>query len=124
IPEPVPQTDPEAIQRFQLIKRQVKSGSHAMVFLGDSLTQKWDQPIWERNFGFHDTLNGGVNGDRTENLLWRIESGNLDGQRSELVVLLIGTNDIGRNRAAKTVDEGIRKILLALRSRIPRTRIL
>jgi len=122
--EAAPQTNPEAVQRFETINREAQSGSHAVVFLGDSITQKWDQVVWDQNFARLRPLNAGVNGDRTENLLWRIEHGNLDGQRPNLVVLLIGTNDIGRNRPKEIIAEGVRQILMDLRSRLPEARIL
>jgi lysophospholipase L1-like esterase len=124
LPKPVPQTDPEAIERIQLINREANARSHTVLFLGDSLTQKWDRSLWERYFVPLDALNAGVNGDRTENLLWRIEHGNLDRQRPEIAVLLIGTNDIGRNRPARIIAGGVREILGVLRSRMPTTRIL
>lgn len=124
LPNPAPQTDPEAVQRFDLINGEAKAGSHTVVFLGDSLTQKWDRSVWEQSFAPLDAFNAGVNGDRTENLHWRIEHGNLDGQRPDIVVLLIGTNDIGRNRPARVIAEGVREILVALRSRLSTSRIL
>ena len=124
LPLPAPQTEREAVERFQIINGEAKAGSHSVVFLGDSLTQKWDRALWERYFTPLGALNAGVNGDRTENLLWRIEHGNLDGQRPEIAVVLIGTNDIGRNRPAKVVAEGVREILIALISRVPTARIL
>src|SRR6266581_2807559 len=73
IPRAALQTDPEAIERFQLINREANSGPHMVVFLGDSLIQKWDRSVWERYFAPLGSLNAGVNGDRTEHLLWRIE---------------------------------------------------
>jgi lysophospholipase L1-like esterase len=69
-------------------------------------------------------MNAGVNGDRTENLLWRIEHGNIAHQQPELIVLLIGTNDISRDRPARIIAAGIRNLLGTLRSRIPAARIL
>jgi lysophospholipase L1-like esterase len=123
-PTPTPQTDPEAIARFRQINREVEAGPHAILFLGDSLTQKWDPTIWEQDSIFRDALNAGINGDRTENLLWRLRNGNLYRQHPNAVVLLIGTNDIGRNRSPEIVAEGIRGILELLRSRLPDTRIL
>jgi beta-glucosidase len=124
VPKPVPQTDPEAVQRFEVINTNTRASPHGVVFLGDSLIQKWDHSEWEQNFVTIGALNAGVNGDRTENLLWRIEHGNLDGQQPALVVLLIGTNDIGRNRSARIIAEGVREILLDLRARLPKARIL
>jgi beta-glucosidase len=122
--EAAPQTDPEAVQRFETINHEAQASLHAVVFLGDSLTQKWDRSVWDQNFARLRPLNAGVNGDRTENLLWRIEHGNVDGQRPNLLVLLIGTSDIGRNRPAPAIAQGVREMLVALRSRLPEARIL
>ena len=119
-----PQTDPEAAQRFEAINRDANAAPHAVIFLGDSLTQQWDRSVWDNNLAHLRPLNAGVNGDRTENLLWRIEHGNLDGQRPHLIVLLIGTNDIGRNRPTAVIAEGVREILIALRSRLPEAQVL
>ncbi|HJU19392.1 MAG TPA: GDSL-type esterase/lipase family protein [Stellaceae bacterium] len=118
------QTDPEAVERFRQIIQEVRSGSHNILFLGDSLTRKWDPAIWNRDFAPRGALNAGVNGDRTEHLLWRLDHGDLDGQHPQAVVLLIGTNDIGRNRPPEVIAEGIRDILGLLRSRLPAARIL
>lgn len=123
-PPPTPQTGPEAIARFQQIKKEIEAGPHAILFLGDSLTQKWDQTIWQQDATFRGALNAGVNGDRTENLLWRLQHGNLYRQHPDAVVLLIGTNDIGRNRSPEVVAESIRDILERLRVHLPGARLL
>ncbi|HEX3860165.1 MAG TPA: GDSL-type esterase/lipase family protein [Stellaceae bacterium] len=104
--------------------KEIAAGPNAILFLGDSLTRKWDQALWDRFFAPSGALNLGVNGDKTENLLWRLQNGNLNGQHPTAVVLLIGTNDIGRNRAATVIAQGIRDILTLLRERLPATRIL
>lgn len=123
-PKPTPQTDPEAVERFEAIKREAEARSHPIAFLGDSLTRKWDRSLWDQHFARLDALNAGVNGDRTEHLLWRIEHGNLAGQKPELVLVLIGTNDIGRNQPPEIIAEGVREILVALRAQLPTSRIL
>ena len=124
LPNPNPQADPEAIARFRAINRDAGTGSHGMVFLGDSITQNWDASVWDEHFAPLNALNAGVNGDRTEHLLWRIDHGNLDGQQLQIVVLLIGTNDIGIHRRSNVVAEEVRQILTRLRSRSPAARIL
>ncbi len=124
LPLPTPQRDPHAIERFHLINDAVRAGPHAILFFGDSLTEKWDPAIWARDFAPRGALNAGVNGDRTEHLLWRLQHGNLEGQHPQAVVLLIGTNDIGRDRPPAVVADGIRAILEALGARLPSARIL
>lgn len=123
-PAPTPQTDSEAVERMSEIRREANAGPHAILFLGDSLTRKWDPTLWQRYFVPRRALNAGVNGDRTEHLLWRIEHGDLDRQNPRAAVVLIGTNDIGLNRPSSIIAEGTRQILIALRERFPDARIL
>jgi lysophospholipase L1-like esterase len=95
-----------------------------VLFLGDSITERWTPATWRKYFTPRKILNAGIDGDRTENLFWRLDHGNLDGPIPRLLVLLIGTNDLGRGRPPTVAAEGIRADLLHLRDRLPRTRIL
>lgn len=127
--DPEPRENAVVKRRFEEINDAVKQHSYPVVFLGDSLTQRWDEvaadhQIWEQNFQRFDPLNAGINGDRTEHLLWRIEHGNLDNQRPQLAVLLIGTNDLGHGRSPEDAAEGVRQVLIKLRQMLPATRIL
>ena len=67
--------------------------------------------------------NYGIGGDRTEHVLWRILNGEIDGLNPKLVVLKIGTNNLG---SAPNMDiaNGIRTIVTTLRQRLPNTKIL
>jgi lysophospholipase L1-like esterase len=121
---PTPQTDPHAIERFRSINMAIKSAHEAVLFLGDSLTENWDATTWQQHFAGRGALNAGIRGDRTEHLRWRLQHGNLDGASAKTVVLLIGTNDVGRDRPPEIIAEGIRANLTVLRSRFPNARIL
>ena len=67
----------------------------------------------------------GFGGDRTENLLWRLQHGELDGMAPRAVVLLIGTNNTGERLEdpALTVA-GIRANLDEIRRRQPQAKVL
>ena len=41
-------------------------------------------------FGKYNAVNFGIGGDRCENVLWRLENGNLWGTNPALIMLLIG----------------------------------
>jgi lysophospholipase L1-like esterase len=69
-------------------------------------------------------LNAGVNGDRTEHLLWRLQHGDLAGPPPQAIVLLIGTNDLGHGRPPEEAAEGVRANLQYLRQRLPGAPIL
>ena len=99
-----------------------------LVMIGDSITHGWEDPgkaVWERHFAAVDTLNLGFSGDRTENVLWRLEQGEVDGLDPGLVVMMIGTNNTGhRMDPPEVIAAGIRKILGELETRLPGTPVL
>jgi beta-glucosidase len=124
LPEPAPRENVHARERFEHIKAAVKSQPYKVLFLGDSLTERFDQEVWQAHMAPRGVLNAGVSGDRTEHLLWRLTHGNLDGPPPRGVVLLIGTNDLGHGRSPDLAANGIRADLLHLRQRLPDARIL
>ncbi len=101
-----------------------KQGHVDLLFLGDSITQGWnDNEVWRRYYGPRNAANFGIGGDRTQHVLWRIQNGELDGIEPKVVVLMIGTN----NASSGTADEiaqGITAIVEELRHRLPKARIL
>jgi lysophospholipase L1-like esterase len=110
-----------------------KKKNTRLVFLGNSITQALEKPdnlrIWNRFFGKYDPLLLGISGDRTENVLWRIEHGELDGIHPELLVLLIGTNNTDAKHypllnSGTEVGEGIARICYEVRKKLPETKIL
>jgi lysophospholipase L1-like esterase len=114
------------VREFEKINAAVKTQPHRVLFLGNSLTERFqtDAPeLWQQHMMPRGVLNAGVSGDRTEHLLWRLQHGNLDGPPPAAVVVLIGTNDLGYDRPPEIVAEGIRADLLYLRQRLPHARI-
>ena len=64
--------------------------SAEILFLGDSITHGWEregEEAAEDYFSGFSVYNLGFSGDRTENLLWRIEHGEVDGINPKLAVL-------------------------------------
>lgn len=99
-----------------------------LVFVGDSITQGWEKEgarVWQEHYARHDALNLGFGGDRTENVLWRLRNGEVDGIAPKVAVLMIGTNNAGlRGDFPASTVAGIRADVDELRRRLPRTRIL
>jgi beta-glucosidase len=127
---PAPREPGWAPPIFERIKQAVKTEPYRALFLGDSITQRWDyplwdaKPVWDANMPQRGVLNAGVSGDRTEHLLWRLDHGNLDGPVPKLAIVLIGTNDLAHGRSPEVAAEGIRAVLIRLRQKLPQTRIL
>ena len=130
LPPPAPRVTAWPVKRFETINEEVRDTPYRVLFLGNSLTERFphDAPlVWREHMQPRGVLNAGVSGDRTENLLWRLRNGNLEGKPPALIVMLIGTNDLahdGPPRSPELAAEGIRANLLYLRRRLPKTRIL
>ena len=112
-----------------------------IVLLGDSITHLWGGvpetpnrkpnggPSFEATFAGKRVLNLGFGWDRVQNVLWRLDNGELDGLRPRLVVVNIGTNNFaGTNNARENtpeeIAEGVREVILRVRSKVPAARIV
>jgi len=120
---------PRHRQKLADAKQMVREArSPQLVFIGDSITQGWEKegaPVWQERYARFDALDLGFGGDRTENVLWRLQNGAVDGLDPKVAVLMIGTNNTGlRGDFAASTVAGIRRTLDEIRHRLPRTRIL
>ncbi len=99
-----------------------------LLFLGDSITQGWEttgKVVWQEFYAETNPYNLGFSGDRTENLLWRLQNGEVEGMNPDAAVLLIGTNNTGhRQDPPECTARGIEMILNELENRLPDTQIL
>jgi beta-glucosidase len=107
---------------------EARSGGIDLLFLGDSITQGWEnagKDLWQRHFSPLRAANYGFGGDSTQHVLWRSQNGELDGITPKAVVLLVGTNNVRHSDASPgEITDGIRAILDTLIQRCPETRIL
>jgi lysophospholipase L1-like esterase len=101
-------------------------GGIDLLFLGDSVTGLWDKTapgVWGRHFGPRKAANFGIGGDRTQNLLWRIDHGELDGIKPKVVVVMIGANNLPVQLEDQVFD-GIKAVVDRVRTKLPETKIL
>ncbi|CAF0993285.1 unnamed protein product [Didymodactylos carnosus] len=97
-----------------------------VVFLGDSITKRWldgARNIWNMHYASRGAVNYGIDGDRTQHILWRIHNGELTGLSPKLVVLKIGTNNIS-SATADDISKGVQTIVQDIRQMLPNTRML
>jgi beta-glucosidase len=119
--------------RHRAVTAAVQQRKPQLVFIGDSITHFWGgeplaktgraQEVWQKYYGKRNAVNLGFGWDRTENVLWRLQHGELDGAEPKVVVLLIGTNNLDLN-TPEEIAEGIRAVCGELHARLPKTRIL
>jgi len=119
-----------ATNRQSVVLQRAKDnpGPCDIVFIGDSITQGWENAgknVWQKYYGSRRCLNFGVGGDRTQHVLWRFENGQLDGVKPKAAVLMIGTNNSNReDNTEAEILEGVQAIVKQLRERLPDTRVL
>lgn len=86
--------------RHQLKVKTAQDGRYKLIFFGDSITHFWSKEDninhgdghWDECFGHLPVLNLGYGYDRTQNVLWRIDHGEIANQSPDLIVINIGTN--------------------------------
>lgn len=113
------------LQHHARFLARAKSGPVGLLFLGDSITAGWHRAphIWEAYYGKHQPANFGIGGARTQNLIWQIEHGELEGIAPKVTVLMLGTNN-SLEYSADEIAAAKRKIVGMIRARLPDTRIL
>ena len=93
-----------------------------VVFLGDSITQGWNS--LGQDFPNLKTVNRGIGGDTTRGVLYRLDADVLSLE-PKVVVLLIGTNDIGNGGADPSdVADNIKSIIKAIHHKYPHIPII
>ncbi|MDP4185322.1 MAG: GDSL-type esterase/lipase family protein [Bacteroidota bacterium] len=117
-----------------------------IVLIGNSITHFWGgEPrlkyadgkprkpngpnAWASVFNNYRVLNLGFGWDRVQNVLWRLDRGELDGLHPRTVIINIGTNNTSetpnaRMNTAPEIIEGIRAICMRVRSKVPGARII
>jgi lysophospholipase L1-like esterase len=110
--QPVSRTDQNSLTAHAQLLEKVKKGGIDVYFEGDSITRRWgatDYPDflanWNQNFFGWNAADFGWGADTIQNILWRLDNGELEGVNPKIVVLLAGTNNVG-NRAPAGGDEG------------------
>jgi lysophospholipase L1-like esterase/predicted enzyme related to lactoylglutathione lyase len=106
----------------------IAQGNVDLLMIGDSITHGWEnkgKKVWEEYYANRNAVGLGFRGDRTENVIWRIQHGEVDGISPKLAVLMIGTNNTGhRQDKPEDIALGIKTILTELETRLPSTKVL
>jgi lysophospholipase L1-like esterase len=108
-----------------------KQGDIDVLFMGDSITDFWrnptgpyaGKPVMDKYFGNLKIANFGIAGDTTQGVIYRLQNGEGQGFSPKAVMLMIGTNNTGRNTAAE-IAEGVGAVVLELQKDFPNAKIL
>jgi len=136
--QPVFRRDANSLVAHSQLLAKAKQTGIDVYFEGDSITRRWgalDYPEllanWKQNFFGWNAADFGWGGDRTQNILWRLQNGELDGVNPKVVVLLAGTNNVGDLSApgdararADDVTRGLQAILHVIQQKAPAATII
>ena len=105
-----------------------RQGKVDLLMIGDSITHGWEnrgKKVWNEYYAKRNAFNIGYSGDRTEQVIWRLQHGEVEGISPKLAVIMIGTNNTGhRQDPPKETAAGIKLIIDELKERTPKTKIL
>ena len=127
---PVARADDWWQERHKAMNERVRQGAVDLVFIGDSITQGWEDDgaeLWAQRYAPRHAVNLGISGDQTEHVLWRLEHGNLEGIAPKAAVILIGTNNVGNTdgtHSAEQIAGGVSAIVARIQQQSPTTKIL
>lgn len=105
-----------------------------VVFIGDSIIHFWGgEPkaprvwageAWTNCFAGFKVTNLGFGWDRTENVLWRLDHGELDNIHPKVIIIKIGTNNTSITNAPDDIAAGIEAVCVTAHLKVPSAKIL
>jgi lysophospholipase L1-like esterase len=144
VAEPAYRASPRLDKTSQIVHEELlekrTQGQIDVYFIGDSITRRWGTSDaqyktlldnWNQNFHGWNAGNFGWGADRTQNILWRLEHGELDGVNPKVLVVMAGTNNVGSltpidddRRRINEITRGLEEIIKVARKKAPRATIL
>jgi len=110
------------VKRHNSLCALVRERKPALIFIGDSITHFMEgKDVWHKYYEPRNAVDLGFGWDRTENVLWRLQHGELDGYEPKVAVVMIGTNN---GNPPAEIATGIRAICAEIHQRTPKTKIL
>jgi len=129
---PQPRKDPNSLLVHEQLVQKAKQGGIDLYFVGDSITRRWGAADpqykqllenWKTNFFGWNAANFGWGADRVENVLWRLQNGELDGVNPKVIVVLAGINNVGTDPGdagrAGDITEGLQAVLAVCQAKAP-----
>jgi glycerophosphoryl diester phosphodiesterase/lysophospholipase L1-like esterase len=123
--EPAPRTDQNSRIAHEQLLEKARKGGIDLYFVGDSITRRWGASDsqyshflanWRRNFFGWNAGNFAWGGDTTQNILWRLKNGELDGVNPKVIVILAGTNNVGKMNPRGSDDPRVSEITRGIKA--------
>ena len=124
-------------KRHEAKIEEAKNKRAQIIFIGDSITHFWNceegisygADVWEEFYGKREVINLGFGFDRTQNMLWRLEHGEMANQSPDVIVVNAGTNQFSCTKnydgdSPEDAFEGVKKLLETLHALAPEAQII
>jgi lysophospholipase L1-like esterase len=135
---PIERSDANSRKAHEQLVEKAKKGRIDVYLVGDSITRRWGATDyskflehWKSSFHGWHAANFGWGGDTVQNILWRMQNGELDGVQPKVIVLMAGTNNLGNlsrtgnvEAAVEEVTQGIHAILTTCQAKAPKSVII
>jgi lysophospholipase L1-like esterase len=134
---PTPRADANSKLAHEQLVTKARTGGIDLYFLGDSITRRWgctdatwaaNYANWKKNFFGWNAADFGWGADSIQNMLWRIQNGELDDVNPKVIVILGGTNNIGTKHGSdqKIADilKGFDALIQTCREKAPHAKII
>ena len=129
---PSPRADNNSPRAHEQMVEKAKQGGIDVYFVGDSITRRWGTKDpqyhemlenWTTNFFGWNAGDFGWGADATQNILWRLENGELDGVNPKIIVILAGINNVGMNPGGEEkvadITRGLQAIVKVAQEKAP-----
>jgi (4-O-methyl)-D-glucuronate---lignin esterase len=132
---PAPRSDQNSWLAHAQLLDKARRGGVDLYFIGDSILRRWgatDYPQylenWTKNFFGWNAGDFAWGADRVENILWRLENGELDDVNPKVIVILAGTNNVGGRPAGPErvaeITRGLAAVVYLCRQKAPGATII
>ncbi|MEO6079678.1 MAG: acetylxylan esterase [Steroidobacteraceae bacterium] len=134
---PMSRAEPRTDANFQKAHEQLlvkkTQGRIDVYFIGDSITRRWGTSDaqysallanWNQNFHGWNAGDFGWGGDRIQNILWRLDNGELTDVNPKVIVIMAGTNNLSALPAAGNEPELAAEIAAGIHAIVQRAKTL
>jgi lysophospholipase L1-like esterase len=135
--QPVRRNDANSLLAHEQLVHKAQQGGIDVFFVGDSIIRRWGasdpqyRPLlenWKTNFFGWNAADFGWGADRIENILWRLQNGELEGVNPKVIVVLAGINNVGTKpgdaEEVQDISRGLRAIMAVCHEKAPKATII
>ena len=118
-------SNPELLARCQARLAAFNDKPCDILFIGDSITEGWlstGKDIWDKDYATRNALNFGLSGDKTQNVLWRLNNMEIQALKPKVAVILIGTNNTANS--VHEIADGVQAVIANTQEAFPGIKII